>query len=182
MKTLCYVLLGWITTFPVVVVGQTSAPALYKQPHYLALDVHNMTGFHRYRYLEGDEIRFRASGDSYRSTIAAVTDSSFSIYVQNEIMDRTETLTFRFNDVDRIYRRNNIPFITQLGVVLPVAGVTYALADFVNAKGLDGRSGRFLFDPQSLIPSGAMIVAGAIFYKLSRPTYTLGKRSRLRAF
>lgn len=182
MKNLCYFLFGWIITSPVAVLGQTYAPEPKKQAHYLALDVHNMTGFHRYRYLEGDEIRFRTSDDSYRSTIASVTDSSFSIYVQNEIMDRTETLTFRFSDVERIYRRNNIPFITQLGVILPVAGVTYGLADFVNAKGLDGRSGRFLFDTKSLIPSGAMIVAGAIFYKISRPTYKLGKRSRLRAF
>lgn len=182
MKNIGYFLVGLITTLPGVAVGQTYAPEAKKQAHYLALDVHNLSGFHRYRYLEGDEIRFRTSDDSYQSTIAAVTDSSFSIYVQNEIMDRTETLTFRFGDVERIYRRNNIPFITQLGVILPVAGVTYGLADFVNAKGLDGRSGRFQFDPQSLIPSGAMIVAGAIFYKISRPTYKLGKRSRLRVF
>jgi hypothetical protein len=97
-------------------------------------------------------------------------------------MDRTENLTIRFRDVDRIYRRKQIPFITQLGVILPVAGVIYAAADFVNPKSLDGRTGRFLFDKQVLIPSGAMIVAGGIFYKISRPVYRVGKRNRLRAF
>lgn len=175
------IICGLIAALPTLALAQT-APPFTKKARYLALDVHGLTGFHRYRYLEGNEIRFRANGDRYQAPLASVTDSSFSILVQNEIMDRTETQTILFLDVDRIYRPRRIPFVSQLGVLLPVAGVTYAVADFVNAKGFDGRSGRFIFDSQSLIPAGSMIVAGAVFYKLSRPTYRVGKRNRLRAF
>ncbi|MCY7358569.1 MAG: hypothetical protein LH609_14150 [Rudanella sp.] len=182
MKLLLRTLIcGLIAMLPTLTVGQTT-PTFTKKARYLALDVHGLTGFHRYRYLEGNEISFRTGGDRYAAPLASVTDSSFSILVENEIMDRTETQTILFRDVDRIYQRKRIPFISQLGVLLPIAGVTYAVADFVNAKGNDGRSGRFLFDSQSLIPAGTMIVAGAIFYKLSRPSYRVGKRNRLRAF
>ncbi len=172
---------GLIAALPTLALAQT-APVPLKKARYLALDVHGLTGFHRYRYLEGNEIRFRAGGDRYQAPLAAVTDSSFSILVENEIMDRTEAQTILFRDVARIYRHKRIPFVSQLGVLLPIAGLTYAVADFVNSRGLDGRSGRFRFDPQSLIPAGSMIVAGAIFYKLSRPSYRVGKRNRLRAF
>ena len=183
MKLLFCILIPWlIAVFPLLTVGQTPVAAPVIQARYLALDVHNLTGFHRHRYLEGSEIRFRAGGDRYRAPLASVTDSSFSILVQNELMDRTETQTFLFQNVDRVYRRRRIPFVSQLGVLLPIAGVTYAVADFVNPKALDGRSGRFIFDSKSLIPTGAMIVAGGIFHKLSRPSYQVGKRNRLRAF
>ncbi len=182
MKLLLRTLIcGLITLLPTLTVGQTT-PTFTPKARYMALDVHGLTGFRRYRYLEGSEISFRAGGDRYTSPLASVTDSSFSILVENEIMDRTETQTILFRDVDRIYQRKRIPFVSQLGVLLPIAGVTYAVADFVNARGNDGRSGRFLFDPQSLVPAGSMIVAGAIFYKLSRPTYRVGKHNRLRAF
>lgn len=182
MKLLFRILIcGLIAALPALTVGQT-APPFTKKARYLALDVYGLTGFHRYRYLEGNEIRFCAGGDHYAAPLASVTDSSFSILVQNEIMDRTEAQTILFRDVDRVYQRKRIPFVSQLGVLLPIAGVTYAVADFVNAKGNDGRSGRFLFDPQSLIPAGSMIVVGAIFYKLSRPSYRIGKKNRLRAF
>jgi hypothetical protein len=182
MKLLfCTLLGGLIATLPTLLFGQTT-PNFTQKARYLALDVHGLTGFHRYRYLEGSEIRFRANGDRYAAPLASVTDSSFSILVENEIMDRTETQTILFRDVDRVYQHKRIPFVSQLGVLLPIAGLTYAAADFVNPKALDGRSGRFIFDPQSLIPAGSMIVAGAIFYKLSRPTFRVGQRNRLRAF
>lgn len=182
MKLLfCTLICGLIAALPTLTLGQT-APPFTKKARYLALDVHGLTGFHRHRYLEGSEISFRAGRDRYQALLATVTDSSFSILVQNEIMDRTETQTFLFQDVDRIYQRKRIPFISQLGVLLPIAGLTYAVADFVNPKGSDGRSGRFRFDPQSLVPAGAMLVAGGVFYKLSRPVYRVGKRNRLRAF
>lgn len=163
-------------------VGQTTKTAALPQGRYLALDVNGMGGFHRYRYLEGDEIRFRSGGDVYRATLVAVDDSSFSVSLRNEVMDRMEAIPFRFADVQRIYRRKEIPFISQLGVILPIAGTVYTLADFVNPKSLDGRTGRFRYDPQTLIPAGSMIVAGAIFYKLTRPSYRVGKKNRLRAF
>jgi hypothetical protein len=172
---------GHETPLPTLALSQTTPP-FSKKARYLALDVHGLTGFHRYRYPEGSEIRFRAGGDRYQAPIASVTDSSFSISVENEIMDRTETQTILFRDVERIYQHKRIPFVSQLGVILPIAGLTYAAADFVNPKAPDGRSGRFVFDPKSLVPAGSMIVVGGVFYKLSRPVYRIGKRNRLRAF
>ncbi|KAB7730928.1 hypothetical protein F5984_08830 [Rudanella paleaurantiibacter] len=183
MNPVYFLLLGCIlTTMPLAGLAQRAAALPTLNARYMALDVRGLTGFARYRYQVGDEIRLRAKGDRWEGPVSAVTDSTFDILVLNEIMDRTENLTIRFRDVDRIYRRKQIPFVTQLGVILPVAGVIYAAADFVNPKTLDGRTGRFLFDKQVLIPSGAMIVAGGIFYKISRPVYRVGKRNRLRAF
>lgn len=184
MNALRFPLSVWLIAMllSVAAVGQITPSAPVKKGRYLALDVYGLTGFHRYRYQEGSEISFKAGGTRYKAPVAFVTDTSFSIYVRNEIMDRTEPLTIPFADVDRVYRRNHIPFITELGVVLPIAGVTYTIADFVNPKTLDGRSGRFQFDPQTLIPAGSMIMVGAIFYKLSHPSYRVGKRNRLRVF
>lgn len=183
MKTPFLFLLIWVLVWSgIASAQQPSRTTPVGQGRYLALDVHGLTGFQRYRYLEGDEINVKVNGDRYRAPVTAVTDSSFSIAVQNEIMDRTENLTIRFADVDRIYERKRIPFVSGLAFVLPVAGVTYAVADYVNPKSLDGRTGRFRFDPQTLIPSGAMLVAGAVFYRLSYPSYRVGKRNRLRAF
>lgn len=180
MKTFLCLLFTWIgVSLPMLVCGQSATTS---QSRYLALDVYGLTGFNRLRYLEGDEIQFKANGERYRAPLASVTDSTFDILVRNEIMDRTEPYTIRFADVDRVYKRKRIPFLTELGFVLPIAGVTYAVADFVNPRSLDGRTGRFRFDPQTLWPSGSMIVAGAIFYKLSHPSYRVGKKNKLRAF
>lgn len=157
--------------------------ALLRPGRYLALDANNLLRFRRYRFFEGDEIRFKArtDGSRYRAPLYAVTDSSFSVAVLNEIMNRQEQVSFRFNDVQKVYIDRRIPWVTAGSFILPLAGVVFMVADFVNPKALDGRSGRFIFDSSTLVPAGALIGTGAVCYKLSFPRYRINKNNRLRA-
>ncbi|GAA4454461.1 hypothetical protein GCM10023189_20950 [Nibrella saemangeumensis] len=155
---------------------------LMRPGRYLALDANNMVRFRRYRFFEGDEIRFksRVDGTKYEAPLYVVTDSTFSIIIPNEIMNRQEPLSFRLGDVQKVYIDRQIPWVTAGSFILPLAGVVFAIADYVNPKSLDGRSGRFIFDSRSLVPAGALIGAGAICYKLSFPRYRINKNNRLR--
>ena len=154
---------------------------LLKRNQYLALDVIGPFGFKRYRFHEGDEIRFKARGEVYRETLYAVTDTTFSILVDNEVMNRMETLSFRFDEIRWIKIDRSIPFVSAGAVMLPLAGGVFAVADFVNPKALDGRSGRFRFDPSSLIPAGALVAGGVLCYKLAHARFRINKNHRLKA-
>lgn len=150
--------------------------------HYLALDVSGpFGGFHRYRFLEGDQFSFKArtDGERYREPLYAVTDTSFSISMMNEVMSRPDFPEFKLTDVRKVYINRRIPFVSAGAVMLPLAGVVFIIADFVNAKGGDGRSGRFVFDSKSLIPGGVMIALGGLCYKFSYPRYSINKNHRL---
>ena len=127
--------------------------ALLRPSHYLALDVNHTLGrFHRYRFFVGDEIRFRARGERYREQLYDVTDSTFTILLANESMNRDEPVTFRVSDVDRITISRRIPFLTIAGPVLPLAGGVYLLASVVNNGGLS----------KDILPvSGGLALAGS---------------------
>ena len=155
--------------------------ALAKPTRYLALDVMGPFKFRRYRFFEGDEIRFKARGEKYRDQLYAVTDTSFCILAENEVMARMEPVWFRFDEVQWVRIDRQIPFVSAGAVVLPLAGTVFAVADFVNPKALDGHSGRFRFDPSSLVPAGALIAAGGLCYKLSHSSYRINKNHRLKA-
>ena len=154
--------------------------ALLKPSQYLALDVISPFRFRRYRFFEGDEIRFKARGETYQDQLYAVTDTSFSILAENEVMARFEPVSFRFDEVKWVRISRRIPFVSAGAVALPIAGTLFAVADFVNAKGADGKSGRFRLDPSSLVPAGALIAAGAVCYKLSHARYRINKNHRLK--
>jgi hypothetical protein len=166
--------------------GGSSAPnaaALAKPSRYLALDVvGGLGGFHRYRYFEGDAISFRirAEAGRYRATLTTVTDSSFSVLLPNEVMGRSESVPFRFADAERVYAHRQIPFVTTGSVLLPLAGLVYVLADFLNSRNIDGSGGRMRFDPNSLVPGGALVLAGGVCYKLSNRSYRINDRHRLK--
>lgn len=153
---------------------------LTKPARYLALDVIGPFSFKRFRFFEGDEIRFKARGEIVQEQVYAVTDSSFCILAENEVMARMEPVWFRFDEVKWVHIHRRIPFVSAGAVILPLAGAVFAIADFVNPKALDGRSGRFLFDPGSLVPAGALMAAGAVCYKLSSAKYRINKRHRLK--
>jgi hypothetical protein len=166
--------------------GESSAPAtaaLAKPSRYLALDVvGGLGGFHRFRYFAGDPISFRirTDGAKYRAKLTETTDSSFSVLLDNELMGRAESVPFRFADIASISAHRQIPFVTTGSVLLPVAGLVYILADFINSRNIDGSNGQLRFDPNSLIPGGALILGGGICYKLSNRTYRINDRHRLR--
>lgn len=162
---------------------QTSLPAQAQATRFLALDVSStLGGFHRYRFFSGDPIRFksRTDGDKYRAPLYAVTDTSFSLVMNNEIMNRPDYPAFRLNEVQKIYVTHQIPWITAGSVLFPLAGLVFIAADFINPKSPDGHSGRFVFDSKTLLPGGVLIALGGISYKLSYPRYTLNKNHRLR--
>lgn len=150
----------------------TAYAALVKPSRYLALDVnHFIGGFRRYRFFEGDEMHFRARGDTYRDPLYAVTDSTFSILVANEVMNRDEPVTFRLNEVERIDFTRRIPFVTQAGTIFPLAGAVYLLASVINSGSLDAK----------VLPvTGAFVVSGLIFHRMSNLRVRLNKNHRLK--
>lgn len=160
-----------------------AARAVAPRQRYLALDANPAFGaFSRYRYQVGQPFGFRdTKGDKYRAPLYAVTDSSFSLSMNNEIMGRYEAVPFRFADVKTVFVKRRIPFVTEGAVMLPLAGIIYFLADFINT-GTDGGRGWFTASSRSLIPAGALIAAGGMCYKVSFPRYRVGKKHRLRAF
>lgn len=139
---------------------------------YLALDVnHTIGGFHRYRFFEGDELHFKARGEKYREELYAVSDTTFTILMANEVMNRDEPVSFRFDDVEKVYLHRRIPFVTAAGTLFPLAGVIYGAADLI-------RDSRF---NTGVIPvAGGLILSGAIFHLMSNPHIRINKNHRLR--
>jgi len=146
--------------------------ALLRPSHYLALDVNHTLGrFHRYRFFVGDEIRFRARGERYREQLYDVTDSTFTILLANESMNRDEPVTFRVSDVEKMIISRRIPFVTIAGPILPLAGGVYLLASVVNNRALS----------KDILPvSGGLALAGVIFSRMSNPRYRINQNHRLR--
>ena len=161
-----------LTTEQLVQRRGTAYSALLHPSHYLSLDVnHTVGGFHRYRFFEGDEIHFKAKGQKYREQLYNVTDSTFSVLMANEVMNRDEPVTFRLADVQRFYLHRRIPFVTAAGNLFPIAGAVYLIADVVNQGGLY----------RSALPVvGTLVVSGLLFNRLSNPRFRFNKRHRLK--
>jgi hypothetical protein len=150
----------------------TAYAAQLRPSRYLALDVnHTIGGFHRYRFFEGDEIHFKARGEKYREKLYDVTDSTFSVLIANEVMNRDEPVTFRFSEIQRFYLHRRIPFVTAAGSLFPIAGAVYLIADVVNQQG---------FYTNTIPVVGALVVSGAIFHLISNPRVKLNKNHRLK--
>ncbi|RIV17604.1 hypothetical protein DYU11_31680 [Fibrisoma montanum] len=149
-----------------------SYTALIRPSRYLALDVnHALGGFRRHRFFQGTEIHFKARGEKYREQLYDVSDSTFSILVANEVMNRDEPVTFRLDEVQRIYIHRRIPFVTAAGTMLPIAGVVYFAAGVINSGQID---------PTLLPVTGILAMSGGIFQQLSNPRYRINKNHRLR--
>ncbi len=154
-----------------------------QKTRYLAVDVTGLLGgFHRYRIFPGETMAFRAKsdGDKYRYRLTSVSDTAFTIAFQNELYDQPQALSFPLADVRRVYLTRRIPFVSEAAYILPVAGLIFVVADFVNPRSPDGRTGRFQFDRKSLVPGGLLLLGGAICYKLSHRSYTVNDRHRLK--
>lgn len=150
----------------------TAYSALIRPSRYLALDVnHTLGGFRRYRFFVGDELHFKARGEKFREELYDVTDSTFTILMANEVMNRDEPVTFRLDEVDKILLHRRIPFVTAAGTIFPLAGGVYLLADVVNNGQLNA----------NVLPvTGAFIVSGLLFHWLSNPHIRINKNHRLK--
>ncbi|AUD02733.1 hypothetical protein [Spirosoma pollinicola] len=150
----------------------TAYAALLRPSRYLALDVnHLIGGFHRYRFFVGDELHFKAGGEKYREELYEVTDSTFSVLMANQVMNRDEPVTFRFDDIQKVYLHRRIPFITAAGTLFPIAGGVYLLADIVNNRG---------FYSNTLPVVGTLVLSGALFHVISNPHIRINKNHRLK--
>lgn len=147
---------------------------------YLALDYSPlMGGFRRYRFFEGDKIKFRMRNEKIRfnETIASITDSSFAIGVTNEAAGRMDYQEILFRNIRLIKVSRRIPFVTEAAIYFPMAGLIYIGADFVN-KGVDDK--RFTSDASALIVGGALMTAGLVCYKLSFSTIKINDRNKIK--
>lgn len=150
----------------------TAYSALLRPSRYLALDVnHTLGGFHRYRFFEGDEIHFKARGQKYREQLYDVTDSTFSVLMANEVMNRDEPVTFRLGDIQRFYLHRRIPFVTAAGNLFPIGGAVYLIADVVNQGGLYRNA---------LPVVGTLVLSGVLLHLISNPRIRINKNHRLK--
>jgi hypothetical protein len=109
-----------------------------------------------------------------------VSDTAFTIALQNELYDQPQALSFPLVDVKRVYLTRRIPFVSEAAYLLPAAAVVFMVADFVNPRSLDGQTGRFRFDRKALVPGGLLLLGGAVCYKLSHRSYPINDRHRLK--
>ncbi|GAB2797399.1 hypothetical protein GCM10027275_48570 [Rhabdobacter roseus] len=147
---------------------------------YLALDVSPFWGgFHRHRFFPGDDMRFRLKDESikFNETLASVSDSTFSIVIINDVLERMEYREIPLTQVHRIKVFRRIPWVTEGAFLLPLAGLIYIGADFFN-KGIDDQ--RFTTDRQTLAVGGALVGTGIICYKLSFSSLRINKNNRLK--
>ena len=160
----------------------SSANRVIAQPgqKYLVLDASPVIGgFHRYRFFPGDQIKFRMKNETIRfnETIAAVTDSSFTIATVNDAVGRTEYQEIPLKEVRLLKVSRRIPFVTQAAPLLPLAGLIYIGADFFN-RGIDNK--RFTTDASSIAVGGTLIAAGFICYKLSFSSLRINGKNKLK--
>lgn len=150
----------------------TAYSALLRPSRYLALDVnHILGGFRRYRFFVGDEMHFKARDEKYREELYDVTDSTFSVLIANEVMNRDEPVTFRLDEIQTVYLHRRIPFITAAGTLFPIAGGVYLLADVINNRG---------FYSNTLPVVGTLAGSGILFHIISNPHVRINKNHRLK--
>ena len=145
---------------------------------YLTLNSSPRIGkFRRYRFFPGDKIKFRMHNEKFRfkSTIAGITDSSFTI--ANEATGKMDSREILLKEVRFIKVSRRIPFVSEAAYYFPIAGVLFIGADLVN-KGTDGIS--FTTDASAVIVGGALMAAGFVCYKLSFARLKINERNTLK--
>lgn len=146
---------------------------------YMVLDVNpSIGGFYRYRYFEGDRFKFKSTTKPKKQkvNIYSIADTSFTHVTYSEVVRDLNYYNVNFDDISKVYTSRRIPFITEGAFMLPLAGVVYLLADFVN-PGIDGQ--RWNTSTSSVVIGGGLIATGAVFYKMSFRSFKINKRNRL---
>jgi hypothetical protein len=160
--------------------GNTNKVIASPGQKYLVLDASPaIGGFHRYRFFPGDNIKFRMHNETikFNETISSVTDSSFTIGIVNEAVNRVDYQEILLKDVRLMKVSRNIPFISQAAPLLPLAGLIFIGADFFN-KGIDNK--RYTTDTGSLVIGGSLMLAGYVCYRLTFSSLKINGRNKLK--
>lgn len=147
---------------------------------YLILDVSPILGgFHRYRFYPGDQVQFRMKNETIRfnDMIAAISDSSFSIGVVNEAVNRMDYQEILLKDIRLFKVQRRIPLISQAAPLLPLAGLLFIGADFFN-KGMDNK--RYTTDAGTIAIGAGLMTAGFICYKITFSSPKINNRNKLK--
>lgn len=142
---------------------------------FLALDNYGLFGFRRYRYFLGQSITFRYRGRKYRDTIYRITDSTFSLLLENPNNFLYDEVTFRLDSVQRIYQKRRIPWLTAGSYLFPIAAAMYFGGEAINS----GFNGLSLRNPGTIYPTAGLLGLGALGYFLSNPRYRINRNHRL---
>ena len=147
---------------------KVSPPASFRPQKYLVLD--KPGGTKRIRFFVGSEITFRLKGDpiTYHDVVAAVDDSSFTIFGTKVPL----------REVDRVIVRNQGWFVNQGASLLPLAGGIYFLADNLNPV-LSGGEG-FAIHQGSVVVGAGLAGAGLILRIFRVRQHKIGKSKQLR--
>ncbi len=146
---------------------------------YLVLDANPaLGGFVRFRYFEGERFKFKSATEpgKQKVNIYSIADTSFTHVTFSEAARDLNYFHVNFDDITRVYTSRRIPFITEGAFMLPLAGIIYLVADFVN-PGIDGK--RWNTSSGSVVVGGGLIATGAVFYKMSFRSFKINKRNRL---
>lgn len=146
---------------------------------YLVLDANSaLGGFYRFRYFEGDRFKFKTITEpgKQKVNIYSIADTSFTHVTYSEAARDLNYFPVRFDEITKVYTHRRIPFITEGAFMLPLAGIVYLIADFVN-PGIDGQ--RWTTSGSSVAVGGGLIATGAVFYKMSFRSFKINKRNRL---
>ncbi|MCY1374602.1 hypothetical protein D9M69_619520 [compost metagenome] len=86
----------------------------------------------RWRYFEGDVLRFKTrNGKYYEEDLAYIEDSTFTIYKYDQVAGRMEQLTFRTDEVKTVYKykRGGVlkTGLLSMGPFVPMALLDWAL-------------------------------------------------------
>ena len=145
---------------------------------FLALDTYRMGFIKRHRFFVGDNLTFKVRGyrGKIKEKITAITDTSFSFSAFNEIANEFDHTEIPIRNVKKVRLYRRIPWITQGAVSFPIAGLLFSMSDLFSF-----REGTFR-DPKALLIGGGLVALGGVSWKLSHPSYRIGKRHRLKVF
>lgn len=118
----------------------------------------------RWRYFEGDMIRFKnKDGKYFEADIFVVDDSSFTIYWYNEHLERMEFLEFELSDIKAVYLGSRgkawKPAVTSMLAIVPFALYDWAAwanppwqnSDFLVITPIIGLGNFFIYGSRELI-------------------------------
>lgn len=111
-------------------------PGLYKtyttQSNFLV--VANYRNGKRWRYFEGDVMRFKTNdGKYFEEEITTIDDSSFTLYRYNNQIRKLEMFSFSTDEIEAVYKHKKGSFLKP-ALISMVAIIPYALFDWYNTK------------------------------------------------
>jgi hypothetical protein len=145
---------------------------------FVALDTYRFGFVRRHRFFVGDVLAFKLNKQkgTWQQKMTAVSDTSFTFSTFNDISNEFIHTEIPLQTVQKIHITRRIPWVSQGATALPIAGVLFLAGDtFV----MDNGEFRVQFDPKSALIGAGIASLGVLCWKLSHPSYRLGKRHRL---